>query len=197
MLKVKTYRPTKTMDVVNAVKMIVLVWTFTSVCEASDDLCTYSSSCADVTGTVHEELTLTCSFSLNCTKEADQCCIKWYMFKDGRENGTVIHKNVYNQTCEQETIVTCDYKPSANMTAKFIFFFQTTCGTKETEFIVNITESGDKPITTDTVKKGEANLTTSEVTVTVTVGAIIGFIIIMLIIYKKYNPTTPCRLLKD
>lgn len=61
------------------------------------------------------------------------------MFKDGRENGTVIYKNVFNQTCEQETFVTCDYKPSANMTAKFIFFFQTSCGTKATEFIVNVT----------------------------------------------------------
>ncbi len=92
-----------------------------------------------MTGTEHEELTLTCSVSLNCTEEAERCCIKWYMFKDGRENGTVISKRVFNQTCEQETSVTCDYKPSANMTATFIFFIQTSCGTKKTEFIVNVT----------------------------------------------------------
>ncbi len=61
------------------------------------------------------------------------------MFKDGRENGTVISKSVFNQTCEQETFVTCDYRPSANMTATFIFFIQTSCGTKTTDFIVNVT----------------------------------------------------------
>ncbi|KTF93436.1 hypothetical protein cypCar_00046273 [Cyprinus carpio] len=56
-------------------------------------------------------------------------------------------------------------------------------------------ESGDKPTNTDTVKKGEAKLTTSEVTVIVF--AIIVFIIIMLIIYRKYNPTIPCRHQRD
>lgn len=61
------------------------------------------------------------------------------MFKDGRENGTVIYKNVLNKTCEQETFPTCGYKPNATMTAKFILFFQTNCGTKSTEFIVNVT----------------------------------------------------------
>lgn len=43
--------------------------------------------------------------------------------------------------------------------------------------------------------KGEAKLTTSEVTVTVF--AIISFIVIMLIIYRKYNPTIPHRFQKD
>ncbi len=43
--------------------------------------------------------------------------------------------------------------------------------------------------------KGEAKLTTSEVTVTVF--AIIGFIVVMLIIYKKYNLTISRRVQKD
>lgn len=117
------------------------------------------------------------------------------MFKDGRENGTVIYKKFLNKTCEQETFPTCGYKPNATMTAKFILFIQTNCGTKSTEFIVNVTESGDKTIITDNVKKGEAKLTTSEVTVTV--GAIIGFIIIMFIIYRKYKPRIPCGHQRD
>lgn len=75
----------------------------------------------DVTGTVHEELTLTCSISLNCTKEADQCCIISYMFKD--ENTTVIYKKEFpNKTCERKIKATCVYKSSENMTAKFVIF---------------------------------------------------------------------------
>ncbi|RXN08911.1 NADPH:adrenodoxin mitochondrial [Labeo rohita] len=126
------------MAVVNAVKLILLVWTFTSFCEGSDESCTVLS-CADVTGTVHQELTLTCSIS--CTKEAN-CCITLYKFKDGRdENATVISKkNFPNEDCKQEMNATCIYTPCAKMTAKFTFFFQAKCDMKTTEFIVNITE---------------------------------------------------------
>ncbi|KAK9965927.1 hypothetical protein ABG768_004989 [Culter alburnus] len=50
----------KTMNTVNAV-LFILVWTFTAVCQADDDVC--SISCEEVTGAVGKEVTLTCSVS--------------------------------------------------------------------------------------------------------------------------------------
>ncbi|XDV44066.1 hypothetical protein PO909_012418, partial [Leuciscus waleckii] len=62
------------MNAVNAVQLFTLVWTFTAVCQADDYI---SVSCENVTGTVGEEVTLTCSISLNNSG----CCFKSYKFQ--------------------------------------------------------------------------------------------------------------------
>ncbi|XDV44064.1 hypothetical protein PO909_012417, partial [Leuciscus waleckii] len=60
------------MGVSNVVLMFILVWTFTAA--DYDDI---SVRCEDVTGTVSEEVTLTCSVSLN----KSECCIVFYRFQ--------------------------------------------------------------------------------------------------------------------
>ncbi|XP_043087005.1 uncharacterized protein LOC122333456 isoform X2 [Puntigrus tetrazona] len=140
----------QTMDA-NTAKMIVLLWTATAVSEAGGDSCTIS--CADVTGAVHEALTLTCRILLNHTKHAVQCCIKSYMFKDQKGTG-IYKKELPIKTCEREINATCVYTPRENRTADFTIFVQTSCETKTTIFTVNVTESGGA--VADTVEKGIA-----------------------------------------
>ncbi|CAM4712084.1 unnamed protein product [Leuciscus chuanchicus] len=124
----------KSMNAVNAVQLFTLVWTFTAVCQADDDI---SVSCEDVTGTVKKEVTFTCSVSLN----KSGCCITGYKFQYPE-----IHKesDFCKQTvskCSQRNSFTCSFSPTTAMTEQFRFFVQTNCGNKRTEFTVDITET--------------------------------------------------------
>ncbi|XDV44070.1 hypothetical protein PO909_012419 [Leuciscus waleckii] len=121
------------MNAVNAVQLFTLVWTFTAVCQADDDI---SVSCEDVTGIVKKEVTFTCSVCLN----KSGCCITGYKFQYPE-----IHKesDFCKQTvskCSQRNSFTCSFSPTT-MTEQFRFFVQTNCGNKRTEFTVDITET--------------------------------------------------------
>ncbi|KAF4106301.1 hypothetical protein G5714_012291 [Onychostoma macrolepis] len=119
-----------TMNAVNAVQLFVLVWTFTAVCQADEDI---SVSCNDVTGSVGKEVTLTCSVSLLI----DNCCIKNNMFK---YNDLIICKQeVPEDSCEHRESFTCRYTPTTAMTDKYSFFVQASCGWNITRFTVDTT----------------------------------------------------------
>ncbi|CAM4712108.1 unnamed protein product [Leuciscus chuanchicus] len=118
------------MGVSNVVLMFILVWTFTA---ADDDI---SVSCEDVTGTVSEEVTLTCSVSL----KNSGCCITYYKFQNSEKyNDSEICREEFPHSCEQRNSFTCSFSPTTVMTGPFRFFMQTKCGNKITEFTVNIT----------------------------------------------------------
>ncbi|CAM4712090.1 unnamed protein product [Leuciscus chuanchicus] len=126
----------KTMNAVNAVQLFILVWTFTAVCQADDHI---SVRCENVTGTVGEEVTLTCSVSLN----KSECCILLYKFQyPEKYNDSEICREEFPQdSCEQRNSFTCSFNSTTAMTGEFRFFVQATCGSKITEFTVNITVS--------------------------------------------------------
>ncbi|XP_051769735.1 uncharacterized protein LOC127523260 [Ctenopharyngodon idella] len=129
----------------NAVQLIILVWTFTAVCQDDDGLC--SISCKNVTGTVCEEVTFICSVSL----KHSECCIARYKFKypEKYKDSTVCKQDLPEGSCEQRNNFTCRYTPTTAMTEKFRFFVQTTCGIKRTEFTVNITGLTEREIETE------------------------------------------------
>ncbi|KAK7122265.1 hypothetical protein R3I94_019402 [Phoxinus phoxinus] len=114
-----------------AVQLFIL-WTFPAVCQADDDI---SVRCQDVTGTVDEEVTLTCSVSL---KESG-CCITLYKFlyPEKYNDSEICREEFPRDPCKQRNNFTC----SSTMTGQFRFFVQATCGWIRTEFTVNITET--------------------------------------------------------
>ncbi|XP_059387407.1 uncharacterized protein LOC132121708 isoform X2 [Carassius carassius] len=123
------------MNAVNVVELIIVVWSFSAVCQDSDD--DISVSCYDVTGSVGKEVTLTCSISLKIT----ECCIAKYKFQYTESyKGSSVCQDVSVNSCEQRNSFTCRYTPTTVMTEQFRFFVQTTCGAKPSKFAVNITE---------------------------------------------------------
>ncbi|ROI82020.1 hypothetical protein DPX16_22255 [Anabarilius grahami] len=119
------------MNSVNSLQLFLLVWTFTAVGRADDDLC--SVSCKNVTGTVGEEITLICNVSQKCSES----CITLYKFYYPEIYNDSICKQ--NNSCEQRNSFTCRYTPTTVMTGKHGFFLQTQKAVEITEFTVNIT----------------------------------------------------------
>ncbi|XP_050956709.1 uncharacterized protein LOC127157487 [Labeo rohita] len=167
------------MNAVNAVQLFILVWTFTAVCQADDDI---SVSCDDVTGSVKKEVTLTCSVSL----QKNKCCIKNNKFQ--YKNSTMCPQVLPEHSCEQRKIFTCSYTPPTAMTEKFTFFVQASCGWKKPEFTVNTTVylrhmNPENPSRTSPPETA-AGLEFEKAVTLMSGFAIILIIIIMTIIYK-------------
>ncbi|XDV44067.1 hypothetical protein PO909_012418 [Leuciscus waleckii] len=175
------------MNAVNAVQLFTLVWTFTAVCQADDHI---SVSCENVTGTVGEVVTFTCSVSLN----KSECCILLYKFQyPEKYNDSEICREEFPQdSCEQRNSFTCSFNSTTVMTGEFRFFVQATCGSKITEFTVNITES-TSIIEEKQRREGDDTRSKSAVIAAVTGCFIFIIIIIITIIYKKKpNYRKPC-----
>ncbi|XDV44077.1 hypothetical protein PO909_012424 [Leuciscus waleckii] len=182
----------KSMDAVNAVQLFILVWTFTAVCQADDDI---SVSCENVTGTVSEEVTLTCSVSL----KNSGCCIEFYKFQypEKYTDSEICREGSPQDSCEQRNSFTCSFSSTTVMTGEFRFFIQTNQGWRSAKFTVDITEpSKPEPVTeapesTSIVaekqrREGDDTRSKSAVITAVTgCFIIIIIIIIMTIIYKK------------
>ncbi|ROI82019.1 hypothetical protein DPX16_22254 [Anabarilius grahami] len=166
------------MNALNAVLFIV-VWTSIAVCQADDDVC--SVSCEDVTGTVGEEVTLTCSVSQKCS----ECCITLYKFHYPEKHASTICREEFPlDSCEKRNSFTCRYTPTKAMTEKLRFFFQTTCDKKITEFTVNKTET-PSPTGEHSESRKEDNTRSNGTVIAAVVGCFfILIIIIMAIIYK-------------
>ncbi|KAK7135090.1 hypothetical protein R3I93_018255 [Phoxinus phoxinus] len=131
----------------SAVQLFILVWIFPAVCQADDDI---SVRCEDVTGTVDEEVTLTCSL------KKSGCCIRLYKFlyPEIYNNPAICREEFPRDSCEQRIRFPYSFSSTTAIMGKFRFFVQTTCGQKTTEFTVNITEtSKPEPVTEDPGKK--------------------------------------------
>ncbi|XP_051524043.1 uncharacterized protein LOC127423614 isoform X3 [Myxocyprinus asiaticus] len=181
----------KTMGSVSFVLLLILVWTFQTVCE---DECfnQFNITCEDVTGKVGETLNLTCSISYQCSK----CCMKFYKFYNPAE---FCRKEFPKNSCEQKTSITCPYTLNATTTTKFKLFL-ISCGRKSAEFTVNITDikdntkdvtsaaetdqSHDKSVT-DVINPDGPDRSKVAVIAAVVSGFIIIIIITVTIIYKK------------
>ncbi|XP_067225853.1 uncharacterized protein [Chanodichthys erythropterus] len=95
-----------------------------------------SVSCKNVT--VGKKANLTCSVPQNCS----ECCIEKYKFyytENYKDNKSICRQDLQG-SCEQRNNFTCRYNATKAMTGRFKFFVQTTCGTKSTEFTVDIIE---------------------------------------------------------
>jgi len=106
-------------------------------CYFSDEI---SVNCEDVTGTVSEEVTLTCGVSL----KKSGCCFTVYKFlyPERYNDPTICREEVPPGSCEQRNSFTCRFTPTAVMKEQFRFFIQTYCGNKIQEFTVDITGTG-------------------------------------------------------
>ncbi|XP_067226319.1 uncharacterized protein [Chanodichthys erythropterus] len=176
------------MNAVNSVQLFILVWTC-SVCRADDDVC--SVSCEDVTGTVGEEVTFTCSVS----QKRPECCIIMYKFQypEKYKNSTICREDLQG-SCEQRNNFTCRFTPTTAMTGKFRFFVQTTCEMKRAEFTVDITETPSPTGEVSGLTKRKHTESIPEAVSGSTVACsfagcfIIIFIIIMMTIIYKRKP---------
>ncbi|KAK7122266.1 hypothetical protein R3I94_019403 [Phoxinus phoxinus] len=186
----------KTMIAVNSMHLFILVWTLTAVCPADDAI---SVRCEDVTGTVDEEVTFSCSVSV---KESG-CCIFMHTFLYP-EKYTDSCKEVPRDSCEQRNSFTCSFSSTTAMTGQFRFFVQAKCAAKTTEFTVNITAtSKPKPATEDPGKKESRieddpeleDLRSRNAVVTAVMGCFIFTIIIIIVTIlckKTPNYSKPC-----
>ncbi|XP_039521348.1 uncharacterized protein LOC120474787 [Pimephales promelas] len=171
------------MNAVNPVQLIILLWTFTALCQADDEM---SVNCEDVTGTVSEEVTLTCGISLKKTLKCSEHCIKLYKFQyTEKYNDSEICREEFSPgSCEQRNSFTCRFTPTTVMTGQFRFFITTECGWKVTEFTVNITEtSKHEPVTEDpepTLRAGDGPESTTGENATI-IGSVVGCFIIIII----------------
>ncbi|XP_026111563.1 uncharacterized protein LOC113088586 [Carassius auratus] len=181
------------MKSVNAVQLFILVWTFTAVCKADEDVIV---SCYDVTGSVGKEVNLTCSVSLNIT----ECCITMYKFhySETDNDSAICRQDVSVNSCEQRNSFTCPYTPPKAMTEQLRFFVQTNCGTgKEVIFILNTVSSGRvNPVNPSGSSPPETAAGFKGTVITVAVASfiiIIIFIMMVIIRQTKPNSTKLCR----
>ncbi|XP_016313793.1 uncharacterized protein LOC107666824 isoform X2 [Sinocyclocheilus anshuiensis] len=139
------------MNAVNVVQLLIVVWTFSAVCQGYDD--DFIVNCENVTGSVGNEVTLTCSISLLLT----ECCVTKYKFQypESINDCAVCHQVFPVNPCEQRNSLTCCYTPSTAMTEQFRFFVQTNCGMKRRGFAVGITEPMKREIDTEAPGKKE------------------------------------------
>ncbi|KTG04204.1 hypothetical protein cypCar_00038911 [Cyprinus carpio] len=139
------------MNAVSVVELLIVVWSFSAVCEGYDD--DFIVSCQNVTGSMRKEVTLTCSVSLQIT----ECCIIKYKFQypEIYKDSAICRQDVPVNSCEQRNSFTCSYTPTTAMTEQFRFFVQTKCGVKGGEFAVNITEPMKDEIDTEAPGKKE------------------------------------------
>ncbi|XP_051530880.1 uncharacterized protein LOC127427355 [Myxocyprinus asiaticus] len=177
------------MGSVSFVLLLILVWTFTTVCE-DDNFEKCAVTCEDVTGTVGKDLTLTCSVSWKCSK----CCTKIYKFTETEnENSKEICRQEFLDSCDQWTNFTCPYTPKVTMATKFRFCLQTQNGMRTVEFSVNITETVVPEHVSGAWKyrdmEESKQLEDHENKISVTIPLVIGFIIInasiIVLLYKK------------
>ncbi|XP_058625542.1 uncharacterized protein LOC131536549 isoform X2 [Onychostoma macrolepis] len=117
----------------NVLLLFTLLWTFTAVCQADEEI---SLSCDDVTGSVGKEVTLSCSVSL---PNAD-CCIDFFKYYEMYEGSVICMNWFLRDSCEHRNSFTCRYTPTTAMTEQFRFFVVTTCGVKGTEFTVDLSD---------------------------------------------------------
>ncbi|XP_016408863.1 uncharacterized protein LOC107740851 [Sinocyclocheilus rhinocerous] len=182
------------MNAVNAVQLFILVWTFTAVCQADDDVIV---SCQNVTGSVGKEVTLTCSVSLQCT----EYCIKNYKFQypESFNDSVICHQDFPNDPCEQRNSFTCSYTPTTAMTEQFTFFVQTNCGMKRAGFTVDTSVSSGR-MNPENPSGSSPPETAAGVKDTVITVLVSGFILILILIIMmaiicntKPNSTKLCR----
>ncbi|XP_026099812.1 uncharacterized protein LOC113070628 [Carassius auratus] len=181
------------MKSVNAVQLFILVWTFTAVCQADEDI---SVSCDDLTGSVGKEVTLICSVSLKIT----ECCIIMYKFKYPEifNDSSICRQDVSVNSCEQRNSFTCRYTPPTEMKEQFRFFVQTKCGVKKAViFTFNTVSSGhvDAVNPSGSPPPETAPRFKGTVITVVMVGFIIFIIFIMMVIIRQTKPnfTKHCR----
>ncbi|XP_056325851.1 uncharacterized protein LOC130238770 [Danio aesculapii] len=138
------------MRALNMVRLFILVLVFTAVRQA-DGLGVCSVSCNNVTGTVGNEVILTCKVSEQCT----QGCITKYAFQfpEIYNDHTICRQELPKSTCEKRNIFTCRYTPDTAMKETFSFFIQMKRGLAKEEFTVEI--------------KGVCNVSCGDVTGTV------------------------------
>ncbi|NP_001314806.1 uncharacterized protein LOC562542 isoform 2 precursor [Danio rerio] len=122
------------MNAVNAVQLFLLVWSFSTVCHGDTGVC--SVSCDDVTGTVGNEVTLTCRVSEKCKED----CIKMFKFlyPENYKNSEICRQKSPGGSCEKENIFTCRYTPDAAINETIRFFMQTRSSPVKGKFTVEI-----------------------------------------------------------
>ncbi|XP_065116759.1 uncharacterized protein [Paramisgurnus dabryanus] len=174
------------MGAFNVGLLVLLVWTFTAVCEADDDI---AINCEDVTAPVGDKITLTCRFShLN-----EGCCAKWYKFIDtaAANDPDICRENFIDDPCKKERF-SCLYTANKAMTTKFKFFVQTNCGGETTEFSVNITgpDTDDGAGGPDSVKDEKTpGLDNSSVAVIIGLLGCFIIVIVALIFWMRRKPS--------
>nr|XP_055032776.1 uncharacterized protein LOC129421344 isoform X3 [Misgurnus anguillicaudatus]XP_055032777.1 uncharacterized protein LOC129421344 isoform X3 [Misgurnus anguillicaudatus] len=118
------------MGAVNVVLLVLLVWTFTAVCEADDD--DIIINCEDVAGTVGHEINLTCTVSY----PNQNCYMTMYKFTDTAADD-ICKEQFSKDLLKQERSFSCPYTADKAMKTKFKFHLQSTCGAKTKEFSVS------------------------------------------------------------
>ncbi|XP_077056398.1 uncharacterized protein LOC143709682 [Siphateles boraxobius] len=156
-----------------------------------------SVSCADVTGTVSEEITFTCSISL---KKSEHCIQSYKFLYPEKYGSTICRADFPLNPCEQGNSFTCRFSSTTVMTEQFRFFVQVNGGQKQTAFTVNITESSKPETVTEAPDPNAAMAVVGSVTTkspetdngfrsrNTVIAAVTGcfiIIIIITIIYKK------------
>ncbi|XP_065116757.1 uncharacterized protein [Paramisgurnus dabryanus] len=121
------------MGAVNVVLLVLLVWTFTAVCEDDDDIII---SCEVVTAPVGDEINLAC----NVSYLKQNCYTTMYKFTDTAAAGDICKEQFSKDLLKQERRFSCPYTADKAMTTRFQFYLQSTCGGEYTYFSVNTTD---------------------------------------------------------
>lgn len=156
------------MNAVNVLALLVLVWSFTAVCQPIGD---FNVSCDNVTGTVGKEVILTCSIS-----QCNEAQFKKYKFlypESFRESE--ICTTELNNSCKDLNNVTCRYTSNTTQTGLFEFFLQAQASHRKATFIVNITEEEKDPVTEES--HSEHTVATSTVSC---------FVILLVILFTAF-----------
>ncbi|XP_026079082.1 uncharacterized protein LOC113056516 [Carassius auratus] len=144
-------------------------------------------SCANVTGSVGKEVTLTCSVPQLCF----ECCITHYMFKYPNYDSTICRQALPEDSCEQGDSFTCSYTPTTAKT-EIMFVMQTKCGRKNTKFTVDTTDTIKHLIATEPPGHGSKALVLTGVSGFIVIIIIIIIIIVVAIIcVKRFKSTNP------
>ncbi|XP_056325901.1 uncharacterized protein LOC130238812 [Danio aesculapii] len=172
----------KAMDVINAVQMFMLLWSFTLVCQADPHGC--AVSCDNVTGTVGKEVIFTCRVSEQMAK----CCVKLYKFfyPEIYNDSDIYRQKPHDKVCEKWSIFTCRYTPDKAMKETFRFFVQACSCADTAEFTVEISEpvKTDAPGNKDLLFQ-DGNPKTTVAAITAGVSCFIIFIVLTIVIIYK------------
>ncbi|XP_065116764.1 uncharacterized protein [Paramisgurnus dabryanus] len=163
------------MGAVNVVLLVLLVWTFTAVCEEKDDI---TVNCTDVTAPVEDKINLNCTVTyLN-----KGCCPVWYKFMTTApaDDTTICREDFNKDPCIEMSSFSCLYTANKLMTSKFKFHLQTTCGAKNTEFSVIITERRIEP-----TKKPPVQTDKTTIPVIICVLSCFVIVIVALFLWKR------------
>lgn len=174
------------------------------MCHGDTGVC--SVSCDDVTGTVGNEVTLTCRVSEKCTKD----CIKMFKFlyPENYKNSEICRQKSPGGSCEKGDIFTCRYTPDAAMNETIRFFMQTRSSpvkgkftveisaglmksTADTEALIN--EEADKYMGTSETRKDEKQDRGFQLAVILAVVSCFIIIIVVVIFKVKKSESTRLR----